>query len=122
MSVEPTPGGTEITQDDRTMAMLAYILGIFTGFVGPLVIWLIKKDQSRFVAYHSMQALMFHAAITIGYVLSSFLMMVAIGFLTYPAFGILSLVFSIIAGMAANKGEWYEIPLVGKFARQQVGA
>ena len=115
------PGDATISQDERTMAMLAYILGIFTSFLGPLIIWLIKKDQSKFVAYHGMQALLFHAVIVVGYILSSFLAVFMIGFLTYPLFGILSLVYSIIAGLAANKGEWYEIPFVGKFARQQAG-
>ena len=43
-----------MTQDERTMAMLAHLLGIVTGFLGPLVIWLIKKDQSKFVAYHAL--------------------------------------------------------------------
>ena len=110
-----------ISQDDRTMGMLSYILGIFTGFVGPLVLWLIKKDQSKFVAYHALQALILHAVVVIGYILSGFLVIMLIGFLTYPAFFILGLVFSIIAGMAANRGEWYEIPVIGKFARQQAG-
>ncbi len=114
--VEPT-----LSQDERTMAMLAYILGIFTGFLGPLVIWLIKKDQSKFVAYHGLQALIFHAAIVVGYFVSSLLAFFLIGFLTYPLFGILSLVYSILAGLAANRGEWYEIPVVGTFTRQQVG-
>lgn len=113
-----TPG---VSQDDKTMAMLSYILGIFTGFIGPLVLWLIKKDQSKFVAFHALQALLLHAAVTIGYVLSSVLVVFLIGFLTYPAFFILGLVFSILAGLAANRGEWYEMPLVGKIARQSAG-
>ncbi len=110
-----------ISQDDKTMAMLSYILGVFTGFVGPLVLWLIKKDQSKFVAYHALQALLLHAAVTIGYILSSVLVVFLIGFITGPAFWILGLVFSILAGMAANNGDWYEIPIIGKIARQSAG-
>lgn len=118
----PPLGDTSgISQDDKTMAMLAYILGIFTGFIGPLVLWLIKKDQSKFVGYHAMQALLLHAVVTIGYFLSGFLMAVLVGFLTLPVFGLLGLVFSILAGLAANKGEWYDIPVIGKIARQQTG-
>lgn len=110
-----------ISQDDKTMAMLSYILGIFTGFLGPLVLWLIKKDQSKFVAFHALQALLLHAVVTIGYILSSVLVALLIGLLTYPAFFILGLVFSILAGLAANRGEWYEIPVIGKIARQSAG-
>ena len=107
--------------DDKTMAMLAYILGIFTGFLGPLILWLIKKDQSKFVGFHALQALLLHAIVVIGYLLSGVLTFVLIGFLTYPLFFVLGLVFSIIAGLAANRGEWYDIPVVGKIARQQAG-
>ena len=120
-SQSPLGDPTLITQDDKTMAMLSYILGIFTGFLGPLILWLVKKDQSRFVAFHALQALILHAVVVVGYILSSFLVIVLIGFLTYPAFFIIGLVYSILAGLAANNGDWYEIPVIGKLARQQVG-
>ena len=129
MSIPPPDSGfaqsynaaPDISQDDKTMAMLAYILGVFTGFLGPLVLWLIKKDQSKFVAYHALQALLLHAVVVLGYILSGLLVFVLIGFLTYPAFFLLGLVFSILAGLAANRGEWYDIPILGKIARQQTG-
>ena len=38
-----------------------------------------------------------------------------------PVLWIVGIVFAILAGMAANRGEWYEIPVIGKFARQQTG-
>lgn len=110
-----------VTQDDKTMAMLAYLLGIVTGFAGPLILWLLKKDQSKFVAFHSLQALLQHAAVVLGYILSSVLFIVVIGFITLPVFVVLGLVFSILAGLAANRGEWYDIPVLGKIARQQTG-
>jgi len=119
----PPPYGDPygVTQDDKTLAMLSYILGIFTGFLGPLILWLVKKDQSKFIAFHSLQALLLHGVVVVGYILSSFLVILLIGLLTYPAFFVLGLVFSILAGLAANRGEWYEIPVIGAFARQQVG-
>ncbi len=117
----PPFNASGISQEDKTMAMLSYVLGIFTGFLGPLVLWLIKKDQSKFVAFHALQALLLHAVVTIGYILSSVLIVVLVGFITGPLFGLLGLVFSILAGLAANKGEWYDIPVIGKFARQSAG-
>jgi hypothetical protein len=114
--VDPTTGSSEITQDDKTMAMVAWLIGIVTGWVGPLIIYLVKKDQSKFVAYHALQATFFHVAIIVLYMASAFT------FLISGAAGVLlSLVFSIIAGLAANRGEWYEVPLIGKFTKQQVG-
>src|SRR5258708_20152100 len=47
-------------EDERTMAMLAHLLMAFTGFIGPLVIFCVKQN-SRFVRFHSLQALIWHA-------------------------------------------------------------
>ena len=48
VSAEPT----EVKKDDMNMAMLAHLLAIFTGFLGPLIIWLIKKEDSPYVDRH----------------------------------------------------------------------
>ena len=108
----PAPQASgELTSDDKTMAMLAHLLGIVIGFVGPLIIWLIKKDQSKFVDYHGKEALNFQITVLIGYIVSSILSMVLIGCVTGAAVWIMSLIWSIIAGMAANKGEYYKYPV-----------
>jgi uncharacterized membrane protein len=107
-----------VSQDDKTMAMLAELLPIVTGFLGPLVIWLIKKDQSKFVAFHAMQALFFHLALNVVMFVLGITIILA---LAAPAVWLVGIIFSVIAGLAANRGEWYELPVVGKIARQQVG-
>lgn len=135
MSVPPPPPGSDIppqaplgvapgydgavSSDDRTMAMIAHILGIFTAFIGPLIIYFIKKDQSKFVANQAMQATIFQGAIFIGYIIGGVLAVIGIGFLINLALWILSIVFAIIGGMAANKGQWYSYPATGNFANQQ---
>ena len=113
-----TYGASTVTQDERTMVMLAHLLGIVTGFLGPLIIWLIKKDQSKFVAYHGFQAMIFQIALN---VLMFVLGITVVLALLAPVLWIVGIVFAILAGLAANRGEWYEIPVVGKFARQQTG-
>lgn len=117
-SSSPPYNALAISQDDKTMAMLAHLLGIVTGFVGPLVIWLIKKDQSKFVAYHAMQALFFQLALNIGMFVLGITIILAIA---APLIWVAGIVFAVIAGLAANRGEWYELPVVGKIARQQSG-
>ena len=122
----PPPSGgvpetTGVSQDDRTMAIVAWIGGIFVSFLVPLVIYLVKKDQSKFVAFHAMQSMAFFGAVLIAYFIAGALTVVLVGFLLFPAIFVLTLVYGILAALAANRGEWYEIPIVGKFARQQVG-
>jgi len=107
-----------VSQDDKTMAMLAELLPIVTGFIGPLIIWLIKKDQSKFVAFHAMQALFFHLALNVVMFVLGITIILA---LAAPLVWVAGIVFAVLAGLAASRGEWYELPVVGKIARQQVG-
>ena len=63
--------GPEPTADDRNMATLAHVLSIFTWFVGPLVIWLVKKDTSPFAADQAKESLNFQITCLIGYALGA---------------------------------------------------
>src|SRR4051812_11305473 len=81
----PTPyTGPAPTPDDKTMAMLAHLLGIVTGFVGPLIIWLVKKDQSPFVDDQGKEALNFQLTLLIGWLVASVTAAFCIGFFLMP--------------------------------------
>ncbi len=98
------------SNDDRNLAMLAHLLGIVSGFVGALIIWLVKKDQSAFVDEQGKEALNFQITVMIGFVGSWILMFVLIGMLLMPLLLIANLVFCILAAVAASKGEHYKYP------------
>src|SRR6516162_5675235 len=60
----------ELTQDDKLWGMLAHMSALVAGwfgcsFLGPLIVWLIKKDQSKFVETHAKEALNFHLNILV---------------------------------------------------------
>jgi uncharacterized Tic20 family protein len=101
------------TSDERTMAMLAHLLGIFTWFLGALIIWLIKKDQSAFVNDQGKEALNFQITLGIAYVAMGIVtcLTLGIGVILAPVIGIVAIVFMIIAAIAANKGERYRYPI-----------
>ncbi|MEM9656453.1 MAG: DUF4870 domain-containing protein, partial [Actinomycetota bacterium] len=112
----PAPGGPiPSTSDDRTMALLCHVLGLFTGFIGPLIVWLIKKDQSRFVDHHGRQALNFQISMFILWMITFVLIFVLIGLLLIPVLLVWGIVMPIIAAVAANKGEEYRYPLTIPF-------
>ncbi len=123
---QATTGGTS---DPKTMAVLAQVLGILTGWLGPLIIYLINGDKDRFVKHHSAEALNFHLTVLIAYlvsvVVSVVLMFVVIGFvlifLLPLAIWVASLVFGIQAAMAANRGEWYRYPINIRMVSGAVG-
>lgn len=99
-----------ISQDDKTMALLAHLGGILFGFIPSLVIWLIKKDTSEFVADQAKEALNFQITLIFGYILSFILVFIVIGIFLIWALAIANLVLCIIGGIKANSGEQYRYP------------
>jgi len=100
--------------EDKTFGMLAHLLGALTSFIGPLIIWLIKKDESPFVNDQGKEALNFQITIGIGY-LSSFIVgmipiVQLITCLIVPTVAVISLVFGILGCVEANKGKAYRYP------------
>ncbi len=109
----PVAPPTAPTQEDRTMAMLAHILGIFTWFVGCLVIWLIKKDQSEFVNDQAGEALNFQITLAIAWAVIWVMATSVIGLVLLPllpVIWIVNLIFSIMGAVAANNGTLYRYP------------
>ena len=104
------PAFENLTQDDKTMAMLAHLLGALVSFVGPLVIWLIKKDQSKFVDDQGKEALNFPITLLIGHIIGVATACVTFGLINM-AVGIVAIVFGIMAALEANKGVAYRYPV-----------
>ncbi len=113
----------ELTKDDKTFGMLCHLLSL-SGFIipmgtilGPLIIWLIKKDQSEFVNDQGKEALNFQISIFIYGIISFILIFVVIGIVTSIALGIFWLVMTIIASIRANEGQYYRYPLTIRFVK-----
>ena len=98
--------------DARMWAMFAHLGGIILTVIAPLVIYLIYRDRDPFIRRQSTQALNFQIIIAIIELVSVPLMVIGIGFLTFFAAAIALVVFSIIAGIAANRGEDYIYPYI----------
>lgn len=107
--------------DEKTMAMLAHLLGGITCFLGPLIIWLIKKDESPFVNDQGKEAVNFQLSILIGYVITGILSFIPIvncfSWLFFPVFGIAGLIFGILGCLEANKGVVYRYPYALRFIK-----
>ncbi len=126
---EPEPQAGFPTSDERLYGMLCHLLGLagLTGIpganvIGPLVIWLSKRETSTFVDDQGKEALNFQISLAIVvwalFILSVPLMMVFIGFLLWPLgilIGIGGMVFSVLAALEANKGVLYRYPITFRF-------
>lgn len=109
----------ETNKDARTWGMLCHLLAL-SGFltsaigwiVGPLIMWLIKKNDFAFVDDQGKESLNFQIWMFIYALVSFILTFVCIGFILLPAVAIFDLVMVIIASMKANQGIRYRYPLV----------
>lgn len=101
----------KITQDQKTMGMLSHLLGLFTGFIGPLIMFLIYKEKKDFVYENAKHALNFQISLIIYMIVSGILMIILIGFLLAVAVGIFALVVEIIGSVRAYEGKVYKYPL-----------
>ena len=82
---------------------------------GPLIFWLIKKDEIPEVDLHGKESLNFQISMTIYFVVSAFLILLLIGIPMLIAAGVYWMVAVILASVRANNGELYRYPLAIRF-------
>ncbi|HLQ95879.1 MAG TPA: DUF4870 domain-containing protein [Pseudogracilibacillus sp.] len=120
-------GLTGSTDDERLFAMLIYLSSLFTTFIGPILIWLIKREESGYVDFHGKEYLNFIISYTIYGIASGVILVFGIiltfipiiGFiilglatLVLSLIGLTVLILTIVAAIKAYNGERYRIPLV----------
>ncbi len=132
-----TPPAPLSEADERQWAMFAHLsilLNLVTGFLGvvaPLVIYMIYKDRSRYVAYHSLQSLIFQLVWWVGggfligaaWAITGVLSAVLIGLLCIPVALVFSLIplaalgYGIYGGVQVSQGRDFKYWLVGDWVR-----
>jgi uncharacterized Tic20 family protein len=138
----PPPAGDVISPSkEHNWAMLAHLsilLNLFTGFLGPIlafIIYLVYRDKSRYIAYQSLQATVFQLLVWVGigfvigamWLVTALLSIFLIGLLCIPFtllgtifllfVPIASLVYGVIAAVKTSKGEDFRYWLVGDWLR-----
>lgn len=111
-----------IENSDENMWGMFCHLSAFAGYViplgniiGPLVIWLIKKDEYPFVDDQGKESLNFQISMSIYAIISLILAFILIGFFLLIAIGILNIVMIIVASVKANEGVYFRYPFTMKF-------
>ena len=111
------------TKDDRTWAMLCHLSGLagyvvpFGNIFGPLIMWLIKRDQSWFVDDQGKEALNFQISWAIYMIVSLIAILVLVGIVLVGIVAIGGLVLLIVAAVKANEGIAYRYPLTIRFIK-----
>jgi uncharacterized protein len=101
-----------VKSEERMLAAILYVVSLFFPIIGPLVIWLLKKDESSFINYHGREYFNFFISYTVYSVISGILAFLLVGIFLLWVLGIMALVFTIIAAVKAYEGNEYRFPLV----------
>ncbi len=136
----PTPPQPLSPADERLWAMLAHLsvlLNLVTGFLGvaaALIIYLVYRDRSRYVAYQSLQALIFQAifwagggvfigliwgfvgilsALIVGILLIPFALVATLLLALFP---LIAVIYGTVGGIQCNSGEDFRYWLIGDWA------
>lgn len=124
-------GGGDDWQDDSSggvpssweikLSMLAHVLGaigvlgaVVGGILGPVIVWWLYRNESRFVEHHAREAINFQITVWVVSVVSFMLAIFTCGLFALPSIIVpiaFQLVFGILATVAAQQGQWYRYPL-----------
>jgi len=99
------------SNDEKNIATITHLGGTVFSFFPALIVWLLKKDESAFIAAEAKEALNFQITIALAMFIASFLVWILIGFVLIPIIWILNIVFCIVAAISTSKGESYRYPL-----------
>ncbi len=121
----PQPSAPQLppNKDQNTWAMLCHLTALagfvfpFGNIIGPLVVWMIKKDEFPLVADQGKESLNFQISMTIYYIVAAILIIVLIGIVLLIGLGIFSLIMIIIAMIKANEGVAYRYPMTIRFLK-----
>jgi uncharacterized membrane protein len=134
--IEPAGGWPPVTEEDRQQTMMMWIIAIVLslcggiGWLSPLIFYITSREKSKFVAFYSAQALLWGLAVfvivIIGFIFTALLAAIAgplasLGMVLLIGASIAYLVVLIIGIMKSSAGEWWEMPIVGEYARGMVG-
>jgi uncharacterized Tic20 family protein len=121
----PTAPEAVPTKDERMWAMFCHLAALagfvvpvpFASVIGPLVVWMIKKDEYALVDDQGKEAVNFQISVALYCVLCLPLVFVLIGVFLIGALSLFGLICVIVAAMKANDGEPFHYPLCIRFIK-----
>jgi uncharacterized Tic20 family protein len=105
-----------LSKEEKTMGMVCHLAALaglvipFGNIIGPLIVWLLKKDTMPFVDEQGREALNFQITLGIAAIIGIILTFVFIGIFVLMALYVLNIVFPIIAAIKTNDGISYRYP------------
>ena len=113
---QPYHDPADVPSDSRGWAAAAHLIPLIgLGFIAPLIVWLIKRDEDAFVEEHAREALNFQISYLIYMIVSGILILLLIGILLLIVVGLGGFILMIVAGVKAAGGQQYRYPFIIRF-------
>ena len=106
-----SPSNTSPSNDDKNIATITHLGGTVFCFVPALIVWILKKDDSPYIAEQAKEALNFQITVLLAYFIAWILVWVLIGFAFLGIIWLANIVLCIVAAISTSKGETYRYPL-----------
>ncbi len=115
-------GGFKTAQEEWNWGMFTHLSGLIALIsipspIGPLILWMMRKEQSSFIDRTGKEALNFQISMLLYGLVSAILIFALIGLLLLPIVLITWFVLTIIGGIRVGKGEEYTYPFTIRFVK-----
>jgi uncharacterized Tic20 family protein len=122
---EAPPGlPPQAVKADNTMGILCHLLSLtqllgipFGNILGPLVVWLIKRNDDPFADLCGKESLNFQISMTLYMLIAGLLILLFVGLFLIVILMLLNIVYTIIAAIKASDGESYRYPFTIRFIK-----
>lgn len=99
------------SNDEKNIATVTHLAGTLFSIIPALIVWILKKDDSAYIAAQTKEALNFQITVLVAQLIAGILVWVLVGFLLLPIIWLANIVLSIIAAISTSKGESYRYPI-----------
>lgn len=100
------------SNEEKTFSLLIYILSFFTAIIGPLIIWLLKRNESEFIDYHGKEYFNLVISFFVYEIIAALSVIILIGAILVPLVSITFIVFIILGAVKSYQGEYYRFPFI----------
>lgn len=114
---------SELTRDEKLWGMLCHISAFaffifpFGNILAPLILWMIKKDESPYIDRNGKESLNFQISMILYAIISALLVLILIGFILLFALLLLDFILVVVAAIKANDGIEYKYPMTIQFIK-----
>jgi len=109
---------TSVNRQDKTVAILVHLGGLFFSWLAPLIVYLVKKGSNEdFTVHNAREALNFQLTLLVAYFVCFVLSFILIGLFLFWVTMLANLILCVMAAVKASNGVDYRYPMSIRFVK-----